>query len=68
MIKVKTFTSELKILRTMTELGCLDEQVNRFIKENKIKKIISVSDSCTTDDTGATIGIIRVVTYEQGKN
>jgi len=27
--------------------------------------VISVNDACTTDDTGATIGVIRVVTYER---
>ena len=67
MIKVKTFTSEIKILRTMTELSNLDQSVNEFIKENKIKRVISVSDTCTTDDTGATIGVIRVLTYEKSK-
>lgn len=64
MIKVKTFTSELKILQTMNELHDLDEQVNAFIEANKINHIVTVSDVCTTDNTGATIGIIRVVTYE----
>lgn len=64
MVKVKTFTSEIKILHTMTELENLDEQVNKFIKEKKIKEVISVSDTCTTDDTGATIGIIRVLAYK----
>lgn len=64
MVKVKTFTSELKILHTMNELNNLDKQVNKFIKENKIKKVVSVSDACTTDNSGATIGIIRAVAYE----
>ncbi len=63
-MKVKTFTSELKVFHTMTELAELDEQVNKFIEENGVKKIVSVSDSCTTDNTGATIGIVRVVAYE----
>lgn len=63
-MKVKTFTSELKVFHTMTELADLDEQVNKFIQENAVKKVISVSDSCTTDNTGATIGIVRVVAYE----
>jgi hypothetical protein len=39
--------------------------INQFIAENNIGKIISVSDTCTTDDTGASIGIIRVVSYEE---
>jgi hypothetical protein len=64
MVKVKTFATELKIFHTMKELYDLDRQVNDFINENNINKIISVSDACTTDDKGATIGIIRVVAYE----
>jgi hypothetical protein len=63
-LKVKTFTNELKIFQTMKELATLDEQVNRFIAENGVKKVISVSDSTTTDNTGATIGLIRVLAYE----
>ena len=64
MAKVKTFATELKIFHTIKELYDLDHQVNDFIKENNINKIISVSDTCTTDEKGATIGIIRVVAYE----
>ena len=64
MVKVKTFATELKIFQTMKELHDLDHQVNEFIKEYNINKIISVSDTCTTDDKGATIGLIRVVAYE----
>jgi hypothetical protein len=62
--KVKTFTTELKIFQTMKELGTLDDQVNRFIIKNKVKKVISISDSTTTDNTGTTMGLIRVLTYE----
>lgn len=65
MVKVKTFTNELKIFRAINELNELDKKANDFIKENKIKKVISVSDTSTTDDSGATIGIIRVVAYEE---
>jgi hypothetical protein len=64
MIKVKSFATELKIFHTMNELESLDHLVNQFINENNISKIISVSDTCTTDDKGATIGLIRVVAYE----
>lgn len=64
MVKVKTFANELKIFRTMNELKELDEKVNAFLKENKIKKIVSVSDACTSDNTGTTIGVIRVLAYE----
>ena len=58
------YATELKIFHTMKELHELDQQLNEFIKENNINKIISVSDTCTTDDKGATIGLIRVVAYE----
>ena len=64
MIKVKTFASPLKIFQAKKELEALDGMVNKFIGENKVQKIISVSDACTTDDTGATIGMIRVIAYE----
>jgi hypothetical protein len=62
--KVKTFTTELKIFQTIRELEILDEKVNRFIAENKVKKVVSVNDTTTTDNTGATIGLIRVLSYE----
>ena len=68
MPRVKTFSSELKIFQTIRELDQLDEQVNRFIAEKGIKKVISVSDTCTTDDKGATIGIIRAIAYEPGES
>ena len=63
-IKVKTFTTELKEFKAMRELADLDEQVNKFIKEKRIKKVVSVSDTTTTDITGASIGLIRVLAYE----
>jgi len=63
-IKVKTFTTELKIFETMRELAALDDQVNGFIKEKKVRKVISVSDTTTTDNTGASMGLIRVLLYE----
>ncbi|UCD35499.1 MAG: hypothetical protein JSU90_01315 [Nitrospiraceae bacterium] len=63
MIKVKTFTNELKALHAMEEIHSLDSQVNTFIEENRVKNVISVSDACT-EGSGNTIGIIRVVTYE----
>ena len=65
MIKVKSFTSEIKIFQTMRELNQLDDQVNRFIVDNGIKKVISVSDMSTTDTAGSTIGLIRVIAYEE---
>jgi len=67
MVKVKTFTAELKIFHTTNELKQLDAQVNKFIADNRITKVSSVSDTCTTDNSGATIGIIRVLAYEESK-
>ena len=62
--RVKTFTTEVKVFQATKELEALDEKVNRFIIENRVKKVISVSDTATTDNTSATIGLIRVLTYE----
>jgi hypothetical protein len=64
MMKVKTFTSTLKIFHAKKELEALDQKVNQFIQENGVKKVISASDVATTDDKGATIGLIRVIAYE----
>ncbi len=63
-MKVKTFACPLKIFKAKGELDELDKMVNKFLKDNNVKKVVSVSDACTTDDTGATIGLIRVVAYE----
>jgi len=63
MVKVKTFASPLKIFQARKELEGLDAMVNTFIEENKVQKVVSVSDTCTTADSG-TIGVIRVLTYE----
>jgi hypothetical protein len=64
MIKIKTFGMEIRPLKTMHELAELDATVNKFISENNIKKVVSVSDAPTTDDKGETIGLIRVICYE----
>ena len=63
MVKVKTFASPLKIFHARKELEGLDDMVNKFIEENKVQKVISISDACTEDDSG-TIGVIRVLAYE----
>lgn len=63
-MKVKTFASPLRIFKAKGELDELDKMVNKFLQDNNVKKVVSVSDACTTDDNGATIGLIRVVAYE----
>jgi hypothetical protein len=64
MVKVKTFSSQLKIFHVKEELETLDKTVNEFLKKNKIKKVVSVSDSTTANIDGGTMGLIRVVAYE----
>ena len=46
------------------ELKELDARVNAFIQEHKIMKVISISDTATTED-GSTIGLVRVLMYEE---
>ena len=65
-IRVKSFGMEIRPMKTMRELEQLDGRVNDFIAGAGIKKVISVSDTATTDDKGETIGLVRVVTYEEG--
>ncbi len=64
MIRVKTFAAPLKVFHAHEELEGLDRQVNLFLEEGGVEHVVSVSDACTTDDTGAAIGIVRVVAYE----
>ncbi len=64
-IKVKSFGMELRPLKTMQELKALDDLVNEFIVAQGIRKVLSVSDSSTTDDKGETIGLVRVIAYEE---
>ena len=64
MYKVKTFTSPLRIFHTRQELEDLDARVNKFVQENKVQ-VVSVSDASTTDTSGATIGLIRVLAYKE---
>jgi hypothetical protein len=63
MIKVKTFGEPLQPFKAQRELTELDERVNRFLADNGITRVISVSDSTTSED-GSTCGLIRVLVYE----
>ncbi len=65
MTKVKTFGMEIRPMKTTRELSELDELVNKFIAENNVDKVVSVSDTATTDDKGETIGLIRVLCYKE---
>ena len=64
MFKVKTFTIPLVIFQVRNKLEALDQQVNQFLEEVQAKRVVAVSDTHTTDDSGATMGLIRAVTYE----
>jgi len=64
MLNVKTFTAILKVFHVATELNDLDRRVTKFLNSDEVKRVISVSDSTTTNVDGGTMGIIRVVTYE----
>jgi hypothetical protein len=66
MLKVKTFTIPLKIFQVRGRLHELDEEVNAFLEREGAQSIASVSDTHTTDDSGATIGLVRVVAYSSG--
>jgi hypothetical protein len=63
--KVKSFGTEIRPLKAAQELRQLDDSVNRFLSDGGSKKLISVSDMATTDNTGETIGIVRLVAYEE---
>lgn len=63
-IRVKTFGMEIRPMKAMQELAKLDDEVNGFIAANGVTRVVSVSDAPTTDNTGETIGLVRVLTYE----
>lgn len=64
MVKVQSFGMEIRPFRTASELSELDSMVNNFIAEKNVSRVISVSDTATTDDKGETIGLVRVLCYE----
>lgn len=63
MIRVKTFGEPLAPFKAQMELKELDTRVNDFIRDNPVRKVISLSDTATTED-GSTIGLVRVMVYE----
>jgi GTP-binding protein EngB required for normal cell division len=65
MIKVKSFTTQLKIFHARHELDELDKEVSDFIATRGIRRVISVSDSSTSGSSGESIGLIRVLAYEE---
>jgi hypothetical protein len=67
MIRVKTFTSQLKIFHARHELDDFDKEINDYIVSKGIRKVISISDAATTGEKGETIGLIRALAYEDPK-
>ncbi|MHB8764637.1 MAG: hypothetical protein ACYDA8_09945 [Deferrisomatales bacterium] len=65
MYKVKTFGTEMEVFQVHKELQNLDERVNGFFAARPKAGLIGVSDMAVTDDKGATIGMVRVVAYEE---
>lgn len=63
MIRIKTFGEPLAPFKAQQELKELDERVNAFIRDNQITRVISVSDTATSEE-GSTIGLVRVLLYE----
>jgi len=63
MIKVKTFSTPIKIFATVRELQELDAQVTAFLGNEGADTVFSVSDSTTAGENGETIGLIRAVAY-----
>lgn len=64
MIRVKTFGEPLAPFKAQRELHELDERVNVFLRDNRVTRVISVSDAVTTEG-GSTIGLVRVLVYEE---
>ena len=64
MIKVKTFSTPIKIFSAARELNDLDAEVTKFLFDENASAVYSVSDSCTNGDNGETIGLIRTVAYQ----
>lgn len=64
MIKVRTFTTPIKIFATQRELQELDDHVSAFLNEDSVTMVYSVSDTTTAGENGETIGLIRTVAYK----
>jgi len=63
--KVKTFGTDMKVFQVHKELERLDRDVNEFFGKRPEATLVGVSDMPVSDDRGATIGMVRVVAYEE---
>jgi hypothetical protein len=64
MIKVKSFTTPIKIFATARELEELDATVTEFLDKEAATYVFAVTDATTSGANGETIGLIRTVAYE----
>jgi hypothetical protein len=64
MIKVKSFTTPIKIFATARELEELDATVTEFLEKEAATYVFAVTDATTSGENGETIGLIRTVAYE----
>ncbi len=65
MYKVKSFGTDLRVFHVHEELERLDREVNRFFESRPNARLVGVSDMPVTDDKGDTVGLVRVVAYEE---
>ena len=65
MYKVKTFGTDMKVFQVHKELDRLDREVNDFFASRPQAKLVGASDMPVTDDSGTTIGMVRVIAYEE---
>ena len=65
MYRVKTFGTDMQVFHVHKELERLDREVNEFFSAHPKARLIGVCDSAVTDDKGATIGLLRVVAYDE---
>jgi len=63
MIKLKTFTTPIKMFATVRELEELDRDVTAFLVSEKAATVLALSDATTTGESGETIGLIRSIVY-----
>ena len=64
MIKVKTFSTPIKIFAAARELEELDRDVAAFLATERARSVLAMTDATTTGESGETIGLLRSVVYE----
>lgn len=65
MYKVKTFGTDAQVFHLHKELEKLDTDVNAFLSSRPGSELVSASDMALTDESGKTIGLVRVIGYRE---